>query len=67
MAKGRNIEDHYDDGQEFEDVLVSAEQAADGYTQTKFVTAIRKKWEEYGMRAFLTEQDNLTLRAIAGC
>ena len=67
MPSGRNVEAFYDDGQEFEDVLVSAEQAADNSFQVKFVTDIRKKWDEWGMRAHLTEQQNITLREIAGC
>jgi len=60
-----NIESFFADGNEFEDVLNTAEEKAYSEFQKNFVDQWRRKWADYGLRAFMTKRQHETLHAIA--
>lgn len=59
------IETFFPSGREFEDVLNTAEEKAYSKFQIEFVDSWKKKWEGYGLRAFMTKRQYETLQAIA--
>lgn len=50
------IADHFDNGDEFEDVLEAAEDEAKPGWEEEFVADWRLKWKEYGMQAYMSEK-----------
>ena len=59
------IEDHFDNGDEFEDVLDAAEDEAHPGAEEEFVEQMRAAWSAYGLRAFMSEPQANWLRRIA--
>lgn len=59
------IEDHFDNGEEFEDVLDEAEAEARPGREEEFVEQMRSAWDAYGLRAFMSEAQAQWLRRIA--
>lgn len=62
----KKIEDHYSDGQEFEDILLAAEDACEFHSQRELCNRLRRSWDQYGMIGFLSDSENKRLREIAG-
>ncbi len=62
---GSTIADHFDNGEEFEDVLDEAEAEAKPGREEEFVQQIRVAWREYGLRAFMSEAQANWLRRIS--
>jgi len=63
---GQKIEDLYPDGEEFEAILLDAEENSWSNFHQEFTAKIRRSWDNYGLRAFLSDFQNRTLREIAG-
>ncbi len=59
------IRDHFKDGDEFEDILDSAEGEARTGREQDFVADMRSAWDAYGLRAFMSEPQANWLRRIA--
>jgi hypothetical protein len=66
MAEGRKIEDFFAKGEDFEEVLESAEQAVTNGYQSDVCYKWRQAWDQYGMRAFMTNQQYEILMRLAG-
>jgi len=64
MADAR-IEDHFADGDDFEEALRLATENAESPFQHDFCADWAKKWETYGMRAYMSKRQAETLRALA--
>lgn len=59
------LEDLFDNGDEFEDVLEAAEDEARPGREEEFVAEVRKKWETFGLRAYLSQAQADWLKRIA--
>lgn len=64
-ASPNTIEAHFDNGDEFEDVLDEAESEARSGREEEFVAQMRQAWTKYGLRAFMSEAQASWLRRIS--
>lgn len=62
---GPCISDHFDNADEFEDVLEAAEDEAKPGKEEDFVADVRQKWKDYGLRGFLSEAQADWLKRIS--
>jgi len=60
-----DILDFYDEGEEFEEVLINAETNAKGEREIEFVDSLRDRFEEYGEFMYLSEAQYEWLERIA--
>jgi hypothetical protein len=65
MMKRQTIESHFDNGEEFQDVLDEAEAEARSGREREFVEQMAAAWKEYGLRAFMSEAQADWLRRIS--
>ena len=59
------IETHFADGEEFEEALRLATENAESPFQHDFCNDWASKWQNYGLRAYMTKRQAATLRAMA--
>ncbi len=59
------ISDHFDNGDEFEDVLEAAEDEAKLGREEEFVAQMRVAWKDYGLKAFMSEAQANWLKRIS--
>lgn len=57
---------HFDDETEFEECLNRADSATCGRKEMEFIDDLKEKWEEYGVRMFLSYKQADWLKKIAG-
>lgn len=55
----------FDDGDDFEAILDEAEDKAVTTWEMQFVDEVRRRWEQYGMRSFMSEAQYESLKRIA--
>lgn len=60
------VANFFSDGQEFEDLLDEAAEGVDSDDDQEFCDAISERWENYGMRAFLSQRQLDRLNKLAG-
>lgn len=59
------IEDHFADGEAFEETLTLATSKASSPFQHDFCADWQERWVKHGMRGFMSKRQADTLRAIA--
>lgn len=60
------VANFYGDGEAYEAILRAADEGCETDADTHFVEQMIQRWDEYGMRAFLSEPQNQWLRRLAG-
>lgn len=60
------VSNFFDDGDEYEECLADAEAGAATDSDREFVEELQAKWEQFGMRAFLSQRQEGRLRQLAG-
>lgn len=59
------ISDIYPDGDDFEELLASAEENASNDWETEFVSSLQERYEQYGVNMFLSDKQDEILNRIA--
>lgn len=65
-GSGKRIEDFFASGDEFEEMLSSAERDANTSYAVTACQKWRQTWENHGMRAYMSNQQYANLRLMAG-
>lgn len=63
--KTTTVEDHYTDGEEFEEVLGYAEEFASSLSALRFIEETKNRWKEYGLRMAFSEAQAEWLNRLA--
>lgn len=66
MTKRERIEDFFADGDDYEDAMAEALSGTEYGRDVDFVVDLRKRWESYGMKGFLSESQFARLARLAG-
>lgn len=60
----KRVEHHFEDGQAYEDLLDEADANASAASE-KFIEDMRAAWEQYGMKAYLSDGQLMYLNRLA--
>lgn len=60
------VKDEFDSATEFEDLLLNAEQQASNDWEMTFVSDTRDRFEQYGLKTYISDKQLETLNRIAG-
>lgn len=64
-SRSDQVRDHFEDADAFESLLSEAEYMAETEKEREFVSDLEAKFDEYGMKMFLSDRQLSWLQAIA--